>query len=124
MCSVTKSLQNWKVKATFEVNAEQAGILKTVGKRRRYARLSVMLWPRLMKRRKSPKGGAAPATALPLRLPQPAKAKAAAPQAAAPAAAPVPAGSEIKATPVASAIIADKRSILPPLPPRALAAKS
>ena len=85
-------------KATFEVNAEKAGILKTVGKEGDTLNIGDVL-ANIDDTATKPEGVAAPAPA-----PAPAAAPAAANQA------PVTAVSnDIKATPVASAIIADKK---------------
>lgn len=85
-------------KATFEVNAEKAGILKTVGKEGDTLNIGDVL-ANIDDTATKPEGVAAPAPA-----PAPAAAPAATNQA------PVTAVSnDIKATPVASAIIADKK---------------
>ncbi|MEI6950286.1 2-oxoglutarate dehydrogenase complex dihydrolipoyllysine-residue succinyltransferase [Paraflavisolibacter sp. H34] len=91
-------------KATFEVNAEQAGILKTVGKEGDTLNIGDVV-AQIDETAQKPEGAAA--------APAKEEAKAAAPQAEAKpqaAAAPVAVpAAEIKATPVASAIIADKK---------------
>ncbi|OLY93216.1 dihydrolipoamide succinyltransferase [Cnuella takakiae] len=92
-------------KATFELNAEQAGLLKTVGKEGDTLNIGDMV-AQIDETAPKPEGAAAPAAAA---APAPvAESKPAAQPA--PAAAPVTAvANDIKATPVASAIIADKK---------------
>jgi len=88
-------------KATFEVNAEQAGVLKTVGKEGDTLNIGDVL-AQIDETAPKPEGAAAQAEA-PRAESKPAAAQ------PAPAAAPVTAiANDIKATPVASAIIADK----------------
>lgn len=94
-------------KATFEVNAEQAGVLKTIGKENDTLKIGDVL-AQIDETAKRPEGKAAPAEA--------AKAEAKAPEASKPAAQPATSNApvtgvanDIKASPVASAIIADKK---------------
>ncbi|HEX2606284.1 MAG TPA: 2-oxoglutarate dehydrogenase complex dihydrolipoyllysine-residue succinyltransferase [Flavisolibacter sp.] len=97
-------------KATFEVNAEKAGVLKTVGKEGDTLNIGDVL-AQIDETAAKPEGSAAPAAAA-----APA-AKEASPAASQPVAAvavtPPPAdqksAADVKATPVASAIIADKK---------------
>ena len=93
-------------KATFEVNAEQAGALKTVGGEGDTLKIGDVV-AQIDETAAKPAG--APAAEAPKKeeAPKPA----AAPQAEAPkpAAAPAAAPADVKATPVASAIIADKK---------------
>ena len=85
-------------KATFEVNAEQAGILTTVGKEGDTLNIGDVL-AKIDETAAKPEGAAAPAVAKESVAPAPVKNEA-----------PVTAVSnDIKATPVASAIIADKK---------------
>ncbi|MEN9299383.1 MAG: 2-oxoglutarate dehydrogenase complex dihydrolipoyllysine-residue succinyltransferase [Bacteroidota bacterium] len=85
-------------KATFEVNAEQAGILTTVGKEGDTLNIGDVL-AKIDETAAKPEGTAAPAVAKESVAPAPVKNEA-----------PVTAVSnDIKATPVASAIIADKK---------------
>jgi 2-oxoglutarate dehydrogenase E2 component (dihydrolipoamide succinyltransferase) len=89
-------------KATFEVNAEQAGLLKTVGKEGDTLNIGDVL-AQIDETAPKPEGAPAPA-------PAPAKAAEAPKAQPAAAAAPVTAvPNDLKATPVASAIIADKK---------------
>lgn len=94
-------------KATFEVNAEQAGVLKTVGKENDTLKIGDVV-ARIDET--APKPAGAPAAAA-----EPKKeAKAEAPKAEAPKpqpqpAAAQPAANDVKTTPVAAAIIADKK---------------
>ncbi|RPD51961.1 2-oxoglutarate dehydrogenase complex dihydrolipoyllysine-residue succinyltransferase [Paracnuella aquatica] len=93
-------------KATFELNAEQAGVLKTVGKEGDTLNIGDLV-AQIDETAPKPEGAAQPEAAPAAEAP----AKEAAP-AAQPAAAQAPATSvpnDIKATPVASAIIADKK---------------
>ncbi|TCZ67334.1 2-oxoglutarate dehydrogenase complex dihydrolipoyllysine-residue succinyltransferase [Flaviaesturariibacter aridisoli] len=90
-------------KATFEVNAEQAGVLKTVGKEGDTLNIGDVL-AQIDETAPKPEGVAAPAAEAPAaEAPKPAAQPA-------PAAAPVTSvPNDVKATPVASAIIADKK---------------
>jgi 2-oxoglutarate dehydrogenase E2 component (dihydrolipoamide succinyltransferase) len=94
-------------KATFEVNAEQAGVLKTVGGEGDTLKIGDVV---AQIDETAPKPAGAPAAAP---APKEEAPKAAAPtpqaEAAKPAAAPAAAPADVKATPVASAIIADKK---------------
>lgn len=93
-------------KATFEVNAEQAGVLKTLGKENDTLKIGDVL-AQIDETAKRPEGKAAAAEAPKQEAPKEAAKPAAQPAAAN---APVTAVSnDIKATPVASAIIADKK---------------
>ncbi|GAA4323741.1 2-oxoglutarate dehydrogenase complex dihydrolipoyllysine-residue succinyltransferase [Flaviaesturariibacter amylovorans] len=95
-------------KATFEVNAEQAGVLKTVGKEGDTLNIGDVI-AQIDETAAKPEG--APAAAPAAEAPKAAPAAEAKP-AAQPAAAAAPVTSvpnDIKATPVASAIIADKK---------------
>ena len=97
-------------KATFELNAEQAGVLKTVGKEGDTLNIGDLV-AQIDETAPKPAGApqAAPAAA-PAKEAAPQAAAQAAPQAAPAAAGPVTAiANDIKATPVASAIIADKK---------------
>lgn len=90
-------------KATFEVNAEKAGVLKTVGKEGDTLKIGDLL-AQIDETAAKPEGAAAP---------PPAPAKESAPQVAVSqpkaASSPAPAGAnDMKASPVAAAIIADK----------------
>lgn len=85
-------------KATFEVNAEQAGILTTVGKEGDTLNIGDVL-AKIDETAAKPEGTAAPAVAKETVAPAPVKNEA--PVTAVP--------NDIKATPVASAIIADKK---------------
>ncbi len=90
-------------KATFEVNAEQAGILKTVGKEGDTLKIGDVV-AQIDETAAKPEGAALPAVA-PKQEAAPKKEEVKAqPQAAAP-----PAATDVKASPVASAIIADKK---------------
>ena len=94
-------------KATFEVNAEQAGVLKTVGGEGDTLKIGdvvAQIDETAAKPAGAPAAPAAPKEEAP-------KAAAPAPQAEAPkpSAAPAAAPADVKATPVASAIIADKK---------------
>lgn len=93
-------------KATFELNAEQAGLLKTVGKEGDTLNIGDLV-AQIDETAPKPEGAPQPAAApsAPAQpTPQPAAAQPAPAQAPATAVAP-----DIKATPVASAIIADKK---------------
>ncbi|WP_121357393.1 2-oxoglutarate dehydrogenase complex dihydrolipoyllysine-residue succinyltransferase [Flavisolibacter nicotianae] len=94
-------------KATFELNAEQAGVLKTVGKEGDTLNIGDTV-AQIDETAAKPEGAAAPAAAPKAESkPEPAKQEAQpAAQAAAPSAQPQ---ADVKATPVASAIIADKK---------------
>jgi 2-oxoglutarate dehydrogenase E2 component (dihydrolipoamide succinyltransferase) len=94
-------------KATFEVNAEKAGTLNTVGKEGETMKIGDVL-ARIDENASRPEGvaavpadNAAPAVVAPAKSAAPAPAAAQAPLTAAPG--------EIKATPVAAAIITDKK---------------
>jgi 2-oxoglutarate dehydrogenase E2 component (dihydrolipoamide succinyltransferase) len=87
-------------KATFEVNAEQAGVLKTVGKEGDTLNIGDVL---AQIDETAPKPEGAPAEAPKAEAPKPAA------QPAATAAPVTSVPNDIKATPVASAIIADKK---------------
>jgi 2-oxoglutarate dehydrogenase E2 component (dihydrolipoamide succinyltransferase) len=87
-------------KATFEVNAEQAGVLKTVGKEGDTLNIGDVL---AQIDETAPKPEGAPAEAPKAEAPKPAA------QPAASAAPVTSVPNDIKATPVASAIIADKK---------------
>ena len=90
-------------KATFEVNAEQAGILKTVGKEGDTLKIGDVV-AQIDETAAKPEGAAQPAAA-PTQEAAPKKEEVKAqPQAAA-----TPAATDVKASPVASAIIADKK---------------
>ena len=93
-------------KATFEVNAEQAGVLKTVGGEGDTLKIGDVV-AQIDETAPKPEGAPAAAPAPKQEAPKPA----AAPQAEAPkpAATAVVAPADVKATPVASAIIADKK---------------
>src|SRR5580700_10126991 len=100
-------------KATFEVNAEKAGTLNTVGKEGETMKIGDVL-ARIDENAARPEGVAAvPADNSAPAVVAPAKSAAQAPAAApAPAAAQAPltaAPTDIKATPVAAAIITDKK---------------
>src|SRR6186713_1260898 len=99
-------------KATFEVNAEQAGVLKTIGKEGDTLKIGdvVAQIDEAAPRPEGKKADAAPAAAAPQSNGSPA-AQASSAAAAAPAAqGPVTAiSNDIKATPVAAAIISDKK---------------
>lgn len=95
-------------KATFELNAEQAGTLKTVGKEGDTLAIGDLV-AQIDETASKPEGSAKPEV-------QSAKPEAAAPETPKPAAQPAPAAApvtaianDVKATPVASAIIADKK---------------
>lgn len=89
-------------KATFELNAEQAGVLKTVGKEGDTLNIGDLV-AQIDETAPKPEGAAAPAAA-------PESVAESKPAAQPAAAAPVTAiANDIKATPVASAIIADKK---------------
>jgi 2-oxoglutarate dehydrogenase E2 component (dihydrolipoamide succinyltransferase) len=94
-------------KATFEVNAEQAGVLKTVGVEGDTLKIGDVV-AQIDEAAAKPAGAPAAAPAPKEEAP---KAAAPAPQAESPkpAAAPAAATADVKATPVASAIIADKK---------------
>ena len=94
-------------KATFEVNAEQAGVLKTVGVEGDTLKIGDVV-AQIDETTAKP-AGAAPAAPAPKE--EAPKAATPAPQAEAPKpdAAPAAAPADVKATPVASAIIADKK---------------
>ena len=93
-------------KATFEVNAEQAGILKIIAKEGDTLNIGSVL-AHIDEKAEKP-ASAAPAASAPAAEPKKEEPKAEAKPA--PAAAPVTSVSnDIKATPVASAIIADKK---------------
>ncbi|HEY1113389.1 MAG TPA: 2-oxoglutarate dehydrogenase complex dihydrolipoyllysine-residue succinyltransferase [Chitinophagaceae bacterium] len=94
-------------KATFEVNAEQAGVLKTVGGEGDTLKIGDVV-AQIDETAAKPEGAPAAPAAAKEEAPKPA---APAPQAdaAKPAAAPAAAPADVKATPVASAIIADKK---------------
>ncbi|TCJ12398.1 2-oxoglutarate dehydrogenase complex dihydrolipoyllysine-residue succinyltransferase [Flaviaesturariibacter flavus] len=91
-------------KATFEVNAEQAGVLKTVGKEGDTLNIGDVL---AQIDETAPKPEGAPAEAPKAEAPKPEAKPAAQPAAAAAPVTSVP--NDVKATPVASAIIADKK---------------
>ncbi|RYZ20510.1 MAG: 2-oxoglutarate dehydrogenase complex dihydrolipoyllysine-residue succinyltransferase [Chitinophagaceae bacterium] len=91
-------------KATFEVNAEQAGVLKTVGKEGDTLNIGDVL---AQIDETAPKPEGAPATEAPKAAPATESKPAAQPAAAAASVTSVP--NDLKATPVASAIIADKK---------------
>ena len=93
-------------KATFEVNAEQAGALKTVGGEGDTLKIGDVV-AQIDETAAKPAGAPAAEAQKKEEAPKPA----AAPQAEAPkpAAAPAAAPADVKATPVASAIIADKK---------------
>ncbi|RYY66950.1 MAG: 2-oxoglutarate dehydrogenase complex dihydrolipoyllysine-residue succinyltransferase [Chitinophagaceae bacterium] len=92
-------------KATFEVNAEQAGVLKTVGKEGDTLNIGDVL-AQIDETAPKPEGAAAPVPEAPAaEAPKPA-AQPATPAVAGPVTS-VP--NDVKATPVASAIIADKK---------------
>ncbi len=102
-------------KATFEVNAEKAGTLNTVGKEGDTLKIGDVL-ARIDETAAKPEGTAAPADAAAPAVQKPAQAKPASPAPASPAPAkpaaqaPVTAvPNDIKATPVAAAIITDKK---------------
>ena len=100
-------------KATFEVNAEKAGTLDTVGKEGETLKIGDVL-ARIDENAARPEGAAAPAApadhAAPVVEPPKPSAPAPAPKAAVPAPAAPPAPqNDIKATPVAAAIITDKK---------------
>jgi len=99
-------------KATFEVNAEKAGVLKTVGKEGDTLNIGDVL-AQIDESAVKPEGAAAPAEAPKAEAP---KAEAPKQEEAKPAAQPAPTASpvttipnDVKASPVASAIIADKK---------------
>src|SRR5436309_1552493 len=87
-------------KATFEVNAEQAGVLKTVGKEGDTLNIGDVV-AQIDETAPKPEGAAPKKEDAKAAAPPPKKEEAK-PQPAAPA-------SDIKATPVASAMIADKK---------------
>jgi 2-oxoglutarate dehydrogenase E2 component (dihydrolipoamide succinyltransferase) len=93
-------------KATFEVNAEQAGVLKTVGGEGDTLKIGDVV-AQIDETAPKPEGAPAVAPAPKQEAPKPAAAPQA--EAAKPAAATVVAPADVKATPVASAIIADKK---------------
>lgn len=93
-------------KATFEVNAEQAGVLKTIGKENDTLKIGDVL-AQIDETAKRPEGKTAPAEASKAETPKEASKPAAQP---ATSNAPVTSvANDIKASPVASAIIADKK---------------
>src|SRR5438045_212145 len=93
-------------KATFELNAEQAGVLKTVGKEGDTLNIGDTV-AQIDETAAKPEGKTAPAEGPTASKPEPAKE---APKAAAqPGAETAKPASDVKATPVASAIIADKK---------------
>lgn len=90
-------------KATFELNAEQAGILHTVAKEDDTLNIGDIAC-------KIDETAERPANAAPAKAEAPkAEAKPEAPKAAAPAVAPAKPAADVKATPVANAIMADKQ---------------
>ncbi|HJU45560.1 MAG TPA: 2-oxoglutarate dehydrogenase complex dihydrolipoyllysine-residue succinyltransferase [Chitinophagaceae bacterium] len=91
-------------KATFEVNAEQAGVLKTIGKENDTLKIGDVL-AQIDETAARPEGKAAPAAEAP--KPQEAPKEAAQPATTNAPVTNIP--NDIKATPVASAIIADKK---------------
>ncbi|RYY98187.1 MAG: 2-oxoglutarate dehydrogenase complex dihydrolipoyllysine-residue succinyltransferase [Chitinophagaceae bacterium] len=93
-------------KATFEVNAEQAGVLKTVGKEGDTLNIGDVI-AQIDETAAKPEGAVAPAAEAPMVAPAAEAKPAAQPAAAAAPITSVP--NDIKATPVASAIIADKK---------------
>lgn len=94
-------------KATFEVNAEQAGVLKTVGKEGDTLKIGDTV-AQIDETAAKPEGTTQPAEEKKPEVAAKAEAKPAPqPQAAAPTVTSVPA--DVKASPVASAIIADKK---------------
>ena len=93
-------------KATFEVNAEQAGVLKTVGGEGDTLKIGDVV---AQIDDTAPKPAGAPATEAPKKEEAPKPAPAPQAEAPKPAAAPAAAPADVKATPVASAIIADKK---------------
>ena len=93
-------------KATFEVNAEQAGVLKTVGGEGDTLKIGDVV-AQIDETAPKPEGAPAAAPATKQEAPKPATAPQA--EAAKPAAATAVAQADVKATPVASAIIADKK---------------
>jgi 2-oxoglutarate dehydrogenase E2 component (dihydrolipoamide succinyltransferase) len=93
-------------KATFEVNAEQAGVLKTVGGEGDTLKIGDVV-AQIDETAPKPEGAPAAAPASKQDAPKPAAAPQA--EAAKPAATAVVAPADVKATPVASAIIADKK---------------
>jgi 2-oxoglutarate dehydrogenase E2 component (dihydrolipoamide succinyltransferase) len=97
-------------KATFEVNAEKAGTLNTVGKEGETLKIGDVL-ARIDENAARPEGAAAPAPQPDLSAPavvKPPKPAASPAPSSAPASAPA-SRDEIKATPVAAAIITDKK---------------
>src|SRR5580658_5050232 len=99
-------------KATFEVNAEKAGTLNMVGKEGETLKIGDVL-ARIDENAARPEGAAAPAppadhSAPVVEPPKPAAA-APAPSASPASTAPAPPQNDIKATPVAAAIITDKK---------------
>lgn len=96
-------------KATFEVNAEQAGLLKTVGKENDTLKIGDVV-ARIDETAAKPEG--APAEPKKEARPEPPKAEAPKPQpqpATPQPATPQPATNDVKTSPVAAAIIADKK---------------
>jgi 2-oxoglutarate dehydrogenase E2 component (dihydrolipoamide succinyltransferase) len=94
-------------KATFELNAEQAGVLKTVGKEGDTLNIGDVV-AQIDDAAAKPEGSAKP-EAQNVQPEAPAKKEEAKP-AAQPQATTAPPQTDVKATPVASAIIADKKS--------------
>jgi 2-oxoglutarate dehydrogenase E2 component (dihydrolipoamide succinyltransferase) len=93
-------------KATFEINAEKAGVLKTVAKEGDTLKIGDIAC-QIDETAAKPEGAAAPAPVAPAAdKPAPAATPAATP---APAEKPVAPAADVKATPVAAAIIADKK---------------
>jgi 2-oxoglutarate dehydrogenase E2 component (dihydrolipoamide succinyltransferase) len=92
-------------KATFEINAEKAGILKTVAKEGDTLKIGDIAC-QIDETAAKPEGAAAPAPATVAAKPVAAPAPAATP---APAEKPAAPAADVKATPVAAAIIADKK---------------
>jgi len=95
-------------KATFEVNAEKAGTLNTVGKEGETLKIGDVL-ARIDENAAHPEGAAAPAPQPDLSAPAVVKPPKPAAAAAAAAAAAPASRDDIKATPVAAAIITDKK---------------
>src|SRR5687768_2601464 len=93
-------------KATFEVNAEQAGVLKTVGGEGDTLKIGDVV---AQIDDAAPKPAGAPAAEAPKKEEAPKPAPAPQAEAPKPAAQPAAAPADVKATPVASAIIADKK---------------
>ena len=100
-------------KATFEVNAEQAGVLKTVGKEGDTLKIGDVV-AQIDETAQKPAGAAPAQPAVTNNQPQPKTESASAAQQAAPVTTtpnpkPQTPNQDVKATPVASAIIADKK---------------